>query len=124
VERTWAGIAIALVPCMFASGPGVPLGRPPSQAAAFPAPSPYARIAIMRALDGHAVEWEQGYIRHLEWHRHYIRLRPRDSLAAILDERADLSLPDSVMHLVSKFTVETLTLRPNMLVNVTPVTGR
>jgi hypothetical protein len=249
VERTWAGIAIALVPCMFASGPGVPLGRPPSQAAAFPAPSPYARIAIMRALDGHAVEWEQGYIRHLEWHRQakdpfnwysysvwasseqqrwiiyatfghsaaelanpvspadderdnqlnvlphaefrgnwvyeflpaasegtgvptptpradyttidltpgsgkafeaalanqrsrldgetlwyrlvvggsmprYIRLRPRDSLAAILDERGDLSLPDSVMHLVSKFTVETLTLRPNMLVNVTPVTGR
>src|SRR5262245_12658859 len=30
---------------------------------------PYARIAIMRAIDGHAVEWEEGYIRHLEWHR-------------------------------------------------------
>jgi hypothetical protein len=33
------------------------------------APGPYARIAIMRALDGHSVEWEAGYIRHLEWHR-------------------------------------------------------
>ena len=30
---------------------------------------PYARIAVMRALDGHGVEWEAGYIRHLEWHR-------------------------------------------------------
>jgi hypothetical protein len=30
---------------------------------------PYARIAIMRALDGHSVDWEAGYIRHLEWHR-------------------------------------------------------
>src|SRR5215475_10376690 len=30
---------------------------------------PYARIAIMRALDGHGVEWEEGYVRHLEWHR-------------------------------------------------------
>ena len=30
---------------------------------------PYARIAIMRARDGHSVDWEAGYIRHLEWHR-------------------------------------------------------
>jgi hypothetical protein len=30
---------------------------------------PYARIAIMRAIDGHSVDWEAGYIRHLEWHR-------------------------------------------------------
>lgn len=30
---------------------------------------PYARIAIMRPLDGHSVKWEEGYIRHLEWHR-------------------------------------------------------
>src|SRR5690349_6605015 len=30
---------------------------------------PYARIAIMRALDGHSVDWEAGYMRHLEWHR-------------------------------------------------------
>ena len=34
-----------------------------------PAPGPYARIAIMRAIDGHSVDWEAGYIRHLEWHR-------------------------------------------------------
>jgi hypothetical protein len=208
-------------------------------------PGPYARIAIMRALDGHSVDWEAGYIRHLEWHRQakdmfawysysvwasaerqrwiiyatfghtaaelsnpvspiederdsainvlphaqflgngvyeflpelsrgngvptptlraeyttvelnygagkafeaalaaeqsklngetlwyrlvvggntplYVRLRPRPSLADILDERADQSLPDQVKVLIAKMTVETLNLRTNMLVNVTP----
>src|SRR5262249_10946758 len=29
----------------------------------------FARIAIMRAVDGNGVEWEAGYVRHLEWHR-------------------------------------------------------
>jgi hypothetical protein len=51
----------------------------------------------------------------------YVRLRPRASLAAILDERADQALPDKVSGLISKVTVETLNLRPNMLVNVEPV---
>lgn len=205
---------------------------------------PYARIAIMRALDGHGVEWEAGYIRHLEWHRQnkdpfawysysvwasderqrwiiyatfghtaselssplspaederdnllnvlpharfagnwiyeflpsisqgsgvptpllraelttvelkpgtsrafedslseqkprlrsetlwyrlvvggdtprYIRLRPRPDLAAILDD-PDRDLPRGVDDMISRFTVETLNLRPNMLVNVIP----
>lgn len=213
------------------------------------APGPFARIAIMRALDGHSVDWEAGYIRHLEWHRQakdtfawysysvwasterqrwivyatfghtaaelsnpvspaederdslinvlphsqflgngvyeflpalsrgngvptptlraeytmvelkygtgktfeaalaaeqsklqgetlwyrlviggdaprYVRLRPRASLASILDERADQALPDKVDALVSKMTVETLNLRSNMLVNVTPESTR
>jgi len=210
---------------------------------------PYARIAIMRAIDGHWVDWEAGYVRHLEWHRQakdafawysysvwasterqrwiiyatfghtaaelsnpvspaederdnvinvlphsqflgngvyeflpalsrgngvptptlraeyttvelnygtgkafeaalaaeqsklqeetlwyrlvvggntprYICLRPRTSLAAILDERADQSLPDKVNGLIAKMTVETLNLRTNMLVNVTPESAR
>jgi hypothetical protein len=213
------------------------------------APGPFARIAFMRALDGHSVELEAGYIRHLEWHRQvkdpfgwysyslwssserqqwiiyatfghtaaelnnpispaederdtlinvlphaqflgngiyeflptlsrgsgvptptlraeyttvelkhgagkefeaalaaeqsklrgetlwyrmviggnvpcYVRLRPRPSLGAILDERTDQALPDKVNDLVSKMTVETLNLRPNMLVNVTPEPSR
>jgi len=50
----------------------------------------------------------------------YVRIRPRASLAAILDERADQALPDKVTGLVSKVSVEILSLRPNMLVNVTP----
>lgn len=210
---------------------------------------PFARIAIMRALDGHSVDWEAGYVRHLEWHRQakdtfnwysysvwasterqrwivyatfghtaaelsnpvspaederdnlinvlphaqflgngvyeflpalsrgngvptptlraeyttvelsygtgeafeaalaaeqpklrgetlwyrmvvggntprYVRLRPRPTLASILDERADGALPDKVNSLISKMTVETLSLRPNMLVNVTPEPAR
>lgn len=50
----------------------------------------------------------------------YVRLRPRASLASILDERGDQELPDKANDLISKMTVETLNLRPNMLVNVTP----
>jgi hypothetical protein len=213
------------------------------------APGPYARIAMMRALDGHSVDWEAGYLRHLEWHRQakdtfawysysvwasterqrwiiyatfghtaaelsnpvspaedeldnlinllphsqflgngiyeflpslsrgngvptptvraeyttvelnygtgkafeaalareqsklqgetlwyrlvvggdmprYVCLRPRTSLAGILDERADLSLPDRVNRLIAKTTVETPNLRTNMLLNVTPETAR
>jgi hypothetical protein len=208
-------------------------------------PGPYARIAIMRAIDDHFVDWEAGYIRHLEWHRQakdtwawysysvwstpdrqrsiiyatfghsaadlnnpvspaederdtqinilphahfignsfyeflptlsrgsgvptptlraeyttvelkpgasksfeealaaeqprlrgetlwyrlvaggstpcYVRLRPRASLAAILDEHADQELPEKANELISKTTTEILNLRPNMLVNVTP----
>ena len=219
----------------------------PGVLAAQAAPGPYARIAIMRALDGHGVDWEAGYVRHLEWHRlakdpfawysytvwastehqrwiiyatfghtatelsnpvspaederdnllnvlphaqflgnglyeflpsasrgtgvptptsraeyttvevvrgmekefetalaaeqsklkgetlwyrmvaggdlpRYVRLRPRASLAEILDERADQALPNAAISMVSRVTSETLSLRPNMLVNVTPVT--
>jgi hypothetical protein len=30
---------------------------------------PYARIAVLRPNDGQTVDFEAGYIRHLEWHR-------------------------------------------------------
>ena len=65
VKHRWTRIAcIALV---VAALTPMPLN---SQAIQPLQPSgPYARIAIMRALDGHGVEWEAGYIRHLEWHR-------------------------------------------------------
>jgi hypothetical protein len=53
----------------------------------------------------------------------YVRLCPRASLAAILDERADQALPDKVNGLVSKVMTETLNRRPNILVNVTPATA-
>jgi hypothetical protein len=54
----------------------------------------------------------------------YVRLRPRESLAAVLKESADQALPGKVSGLISKITVEILNLRPNMLVNVTPERGR
>src|SRR6266849_5451256 len=151
---------------------------------------PYARIAILRPYDGHTVEFEAGYIRHLEWHRQardpwvwygwsiwaserqrwfvyatfghsagsldsavtpaederdnvlnvvphaefagqstlqgetlwyrmvaggaaprYVRLRPRPSLAAVLDGRSEQELPDAVNSLIARTTVEILTLR-------------
>lgn len=44
----------------------------------------------------------------------YLRLRPRPSLAAVLDGRNDQAVPDSVRHLIMRTTVEILTLRPDM----------
>lgn len=34
-----------------------------------PARGPYARIAVLHPHDGHTVDFEAGYIRHLDWHR-------------------------------------------------------
>ena len=44
----------------------------------------------------------------------YVRLRPRPSLSAILEDRAGPALPDAAGHLAAKTTVEILTLRPTM----------
>src|SRR5262249_7339525 len=32
-------------------------------------PGPYARIGVLRPHDGHTVDFEAGYIRHLQWHK-------------------------------------------------------
>jgi hypothetical protein len=50
----------------------------------------------------------------------YVRLRPRLNLAAILDARAEQSLPDQVNPLIVKTTVEILTLRPTMSYGLPP----
>lgn len=39
------------------------------QVFAQPQPGPYARIAFLHPHDGDTVDFEAGYIRHLEWHR-------------------------------------------------------
>ena len=44
----------------------------------------------------------------------YVRLRPRPSLAAVIDGRSEQALPAAVNALVAKTTVEILTLRPTM----------
>jgi len=44
----------------------------------------------------------------------YVRLRPRASLSAVLDGRSEQAPPDGANHLISKTTVEILTLRPTM----------
>lgn len=154
------------------------------------------RIAFLRPNDGDTVDFEAGYIRHLEWHRQakdawtwygwtiwsgerqrwfvfatfghtgaslsnpvspaedqrdnfeaalsarqsalkdetlwfrmlsggqvprYVRLRPRPTLAAILDSSAEQALPDKVNSLIAKSTIEILNLRPTMSYGVTPV---
>jgi hypothetical protein len=242
MKHPWLAVVGVVLPTFFVAKVGRGPDTPSEQGR-------YARIAFMRALDGHSVEWEAGYIRHLEWHRQakdtfgwysysvwasterqrwilyatfghtaaelsnpvspaederdnlinvlphaqflgngvyeflpalsrgngvptpalraeyttvelapglgnsfeaalaaeqpklrgetlwyrmvvggdtprYIRLRPRPSLAAILDERGEQALPDKVNGLVSKMTIETLNLRPTMLVNVTPEPAR
>lgn len=42
----------------------------PILAAAQPERGPYARIAMLHPLEGHTVDFEAGYMRHLDWHRH------------------------------------------------------
>jgi hypothetical protein len=49
----------------------------------------------------------------------YVRLRPRPSLAAILESSAEQALPDKAAALIAKTTIEILNLRPNMSYGVT-----
>ena len=44
----------------------------------------------------------------------YVRLRPRLSLSAVLDGRSERALPGAVSSLLTRTTVEILTLRPAM----------
>jgi hypothetical protein len=44
----------------------------------------------------------------------YVRLRPRQSLSAILEGRSEQALPEKVNDLIAKTTVEILNLRPAM----------
>ena len=58
----WLGLVCTLIPALLAAQtrPG-----PEEQTVR----GPYARIAILRPHDGQTVDFEAGYIRHLEWHR-------------------------------------------------------
>ncbi len=62
MKRRWPGIVGTLVASFLVA----PNGR---GADAQTGRGPYARIAILRPLDGRTVDFEAGYIRHLEWHR-------------------------------------------------------
>jgi len=54
MKHPWLGIVGGVLPALL----GAQTGR-----------GPYARIAILRPHDGHTVEFEAGYIRHLAWHK-------------------------------------------------------
>src|SRR5215475_12161032 len=65
VKHAWSKI----VGVIILVGTGAPTSLVSQTMQNNPSVGPFARIAIMRALDGHGVDWEAGYIRHLEWHR-------------------------------------------------------
>ena len=50
----------------------------------------------------------------------YVRLRPRPSLSALLDERSGPALPDKAHEMVAKTTIEILNLRPTMCYGLPP----
>ena len=50
----------------------------------------------------------------------YVRLRPRPNIAAVLDGMKEQALPDKVNQLISKATVEILTLRPTLSYRLSP----
>ena len=50
----------------------------------------------------------------------YVRLRPRPTIAAILGTAGDQPMPATVTSLISKTTVEILTLRPTMSLGLSP----
>jgi hypothetical protein len=58
----WLGIFGAMFPMLLAARAGAQTVAPTGR-------GPYARIAILRPHDGDTVDFEAGYIRHLEWHR-------------------------------------------------------
>jgi hypothetical protein len=62
-QSAWPGFVrcIGIALCFAASLP--------THLSAQAADGPYARIGILRPHDGDTVDFEAGYIRHLEWHR-------------------------------------------------------
>ena len=54
MRHRWLAIVSTVLPTLL----GAQTGR-----------GPYARIAILRPYEGRSVDFEAGYIRHLEWHR-------------------------------------------------------
>lgn len=64
MKHAWLKIVAAMLPTLLIAQTA---RRADTQTAQ--APGPFTRIAMMHALEGHAVNWEAGYVRHLEWHR-------------------------------------------------------
>lgn len=64
MEHRWPGIVGAVI----LAGTALPTALL-AQTGAQTERGPYARIAVLRPRDGDTVDFEAGYIRHLEWHR-------------------------------------------------------
>lgn len=132
----WRDASINLLPHIQFTGSGIYEFLPSlSRGNGLPTPTPLAECTTVELNYGAGKAFEATLAGERSkvqgetlWYRlveggnapRYVRLRPRASLEAILEERADQALPDKVDGLISKTTVETLNLRPDMLVNVTP----
>jgi len=66
-RRRFKTAAAAL--CGFAACAALSFAQAPPAANDSSARGPYASIAFLRARDGNTVDFEAGYVRHLEWHR-------------------------------------------------------
>jgi hypothetical protein len=64
MKRRWLAIVGAVLPAL-----AVDQSAPTGEVAMTTEHGTYARIAFLRPHDGHTVDFEAGYIRHLEWHR-------------------------------------------------------
>jgi hypothetical protein len=62
MKHRWLGVVGAALPALLFAQ----IGTTPDERAE---KGPYARIAVLRPHDGHTVDFEAGYIRHLQWHR-------------------------------------------------------
>src|SRR5262249_3477088 len=106
-----------------------------SKGTGVPTPAPRAELTTVELNYGTSKQFEAaiaaqqtGLQGETLWYRlvaggnitRYVRLRPRANLAAVLDEHADQALPERANAFVAHMTVEILTLRPSMLVGVTP----
>jgi hypothetical protein len=63
-----AAVALSALLVCAAAAPARPQGAVVREEPAA-ARGPYARIAFLRAREGNTVDFEAGYVRHLEWHR-------------------------------------------------------
>ncbi len=63
MKQLWIAISGA---ALLGTAPFTPVV---AQTAAAQTDGPYARMAVLRPHDGKTVDFEAGYIRHLEWHR-------------------------------------------------------
>jgi hypothetical protein len=71
MKHRWLGVVISAL-CTLLGAQTAACAQAAAQSGAPTAPSsrgPYARIAILHPRDGHTVDFEAGYIRHLAWHQ-------------------------------------------------------
>lgn len=104
-----------------------------SRGTGVPQPTPRAEFTTVELKSGSAKAFEAALSASQStlqgetlWYRmvaggaapRYVRLRPRPSLAAILDEQSEQALPDKVSALIAKTTIEIVNLRPTLSYNL------